>query len=274
MALNKKIIRGKKPGKTSIIMAGVHGNEMCGINVFASLLPNISIETGKVIFVIGNPRAVKRNIRFIEFNLNRAFLPASKYSNKIKNSYEYKRARELKKILKQGDALLDIHSTLHPNKPFIICEENAAEIISYFPKDFERVVQGFDVLEPGATDGFMNSRRGIGICIECGQHNSLSATAIAKKTIFSFLAARGHIDSSKIKIIKKREVIKMNYLYRSKSNSFILDKNFSDFEKIKKGTLIGVDCDQDIKSSNDCVIVFAHNRDKKNEEAFLLGEVI
>lgn len=274
MVLNKTIIRGKKPGKTSIIMAGVHGNEICGVNVIASLLPDIYIEVGKVIFIIGNPKAVKKNVRFTEFNLNRAFLPASRYSNKIKKTYEYKRAQKLKKILNQGDALLDIHSTLHPNKPFIICEKNALEIVSYFPKDFKRIVQGFDALEPGATDGYMTSRKGLGICVECGQHDSLLAANIAKKAILSFLSARGHTDSSKIKKINNREIVKMNYLYKTKSASFILNKNFSDFEKIKKGTLIGVDCDKNIKSPNDCVIVFAHNRDKKNEEAFLLGEII
>jgi len=201
-------------------------------------------------------------------------LSASKYSNKVKRTYEYKRAQELKKILNQGDALLDIHSTLHPNKPFIICEKNALEIVSYFSKDFKRVVQGFDRLEPGATDGYMISHQGIGICIECGQHNSLSAANIVKKAIYSFLVARGHIDHLNIKKNENREIVKMNYLYKTKSNSFILDKKFSDFEKINKGMLIGVDGKENIKSPKDCVIVFAHNRGKKNEEAFLLGEFI
>lgn len=274
MALNKKIIRGKNPGTTSIIMAGVHGNEICGVNVFASLLPNISIESGRVIFVIGNPRAVKKNVRFTEFNLNRAFLPASKYSSKIKKTYEYKRAQELKKILNQGDALLDIHSTLRPCQPFIICKEKDLDIVSYFPKDFKRVTYGFDALEPGATDDYMTLRKRVGICIECGQHNSLSAATIAKKAIFSFLVARGHINHPRVKIIKNREIVNMNYLYKTKSSSFILDRSFSDFEKIKKGELIGRDGTQNIKSPNDCVIVFAHNRDKKNEEAFLLGEIV
>lgn len=253
-------------------MAGVHGNEVCGVNVFASIVNDLSIEAGKVIFVIGNPRAVKKNLRFTEFNLNRAFLPAAKYSQKIKMTYEYKRAQELKKILNQADALLDIHSTLHPNKPFIICEKNATGIVSYFPKDFKRVVRGFDALEPGATDGYMLARKMTGICIECGQHESLSAAKIAKKTIYSFLIARGHMGSVKIKKIKKREIVKMNYLYKTTSDSFVLDRNFSDFEEIKKGTLIGVDGNKNIKALSAGVIVFAHSRDKRNEEAFLLGK--
>lgn len=97
-----KIIKGKVPGKTSIIMAGTHGNETCGIVAFKKILPNLTVESGKVIFVLGNPKAIKMNTRFSELNLNRAFLPAHKYSKKNKNSYEYIRAQKLKKILVQG----------------------------------------------------------------------------------------------------------------------------------------------------------------------------
>src|ERR1035437_8257717 len=144
-----KIIHGEKVGKTSIVMAGVHGNEICGINVLKKIIPDISIDEGTVLFVFGNPKAIKKKVRFIDFNLNRGFLPKSKYSKEIKKTYEYNRAQYLKKILNKGDALLDIHSTLNNSDPFIICENNASEIISYFPKEFKRIVYNFDSIEPG-----------------------------------------------------------------------------------------------------------------------------
>jgi len=269
-----KIIKGEKPGRTSIIMAGTHGNETCGINAFQNILPNLSIERGKVIFVIGNPKAVKKNIRFTEFNLNRAFLPSSKYSNKIKKTYEYNRAQELKKFLDQGDALLDIHSTLNPGEPFIICEKNSFEIVNCFPKEFKRIVSGFDKLEPGATENYMISRAGIGIGIECGQHDNPRSIEIAKNAIISFLSVRNHIDHLKHKIIKKREVIQMNYIYHTETNSFVLARKFFDFEKIKKGEVIGIDGNKKKKAPRDCVVVFAHDRNKKNEEAYLLGNTV
>lgn len=269
-----KIFHGKKPGKTSVIMAGAHGNEVCGINTFKDIFPKFSIEFGTVIFILGNLKAIKKNVRFIDFNLNRAFLPVSKYSKDIKKTYEYKRAQEIKKILNKSDALLDIHSTLNDSDPFIICENNAFNIASYLPKEFKRVVCGFEEIEPGATDGYMLSKRKIGICIECGQHNSKKADKLAKDSIFSFLNIRGHINSLKLKNVKNRENVQMNFIYYTKTDSFVLAKKFYDFEKIKKGTFIGIDGEEKIFAPKDCVIVFAHDRNKKGEEVYLLGAYI
>ena len=269
-----KIFHGKKLGKTSVIMAGNHGNEVCGINAFKDIIPKFSIESGTVIFIFGNIKAIKKNVRFTEFNLNRAFLPSSKYSKEIKKTYEYKRAQEIKKILNKSDALLDIHSTLNDSEPFIVCEKNAFEITSFLSKEFKKIVYGLDSIEPGAVDGYMLSKGKIGICIECGQHNSSTALKIAKGAIFSFLNKRGHINNLKLKNVKNRENIQMNFIYYTKTDSFILAKKFYDFEKIKKGTFIGTDGQEKILALNDCVIVFAHNRDKKGEEGYLLGEFI
>lgn len=269
-------IYGSKPGKTSIIMAGNHGNEICGINVFKDIIPHISIETGTVIFVLGNLRAIEKNVRFTEYNLNRTFSPSSTYSKEIKKTYEYKRAQELKKIFNIGDALLDIHSTTNPGEPFIVTENNAFKIIFHFPREFKRIVYGFDAIESGASDGYMLSKNKIGICIECGQHDSIHAVEVAKKAVFSFLNLRGHINTSdnSNNEIENREMIKMNSIYHTKTDSFELSKDFFDFEKIKKGSLIGIDGGIKICAPDDCVIVFAHNRDKKGEEGFLLGHEI
>ena len=269
-----KIFHGKKLGKTSVIMAGNHGNEVCGINAFKDIIPKFSIESGTVIFIFGNIKAIKKNVRFTEFNLNRAFLPSSKYSKEIKKTYEYKRAQEIKKILNKSDALLDIHSTLNDSEPFIVCEKNAFEITSFLPKEFKRIVYGLDSVEPGAVDGYMLSKGKIGICIECGQHNSSTALKIAKGAIFSFLNKRGHINNLELNNVKNRENIQMNFIYYTKTDSFTLNKKFYDFEKIKKGTLIGIDGEEKILAPNDCVIIFAHNRNKKGEEAYLLGTFI
>ena len=59
------IFTGALPGKTSVIIAGIHGNEMCGIKAFEKILPSLSIDCGKVIFLIGNPVALSENKRLI-----------------------------------------------------------------------------------------------------------------------------------------------------------------------------------------------------------------
>ncbi len=64
-------IKGKIDGPTSIILAGVHGNEVCGVEALEEILPNLEIEKGTVLFGYGNPRAIELSQRFVDVNLNK-----------------------------------------------------------------------------------------------------------------------------------------------------------------------------------------------------------
>jgi len=260
---------GEKKGPTSIVLAGVHGNEKCGVEAFKNVLPSLKIESGKVLFIYGNPRAIESNQRFTEANLNRMFKDDNLLSEKEKNSYEYKRVQFLKTYLNQADALLDIHAsnTLDSN-PFIICEPNAKGIVKYLPID--RVVSGFDKIEPGGTDYYMNNLGKIGICVECGYLGNPKSVRIAEESIFSFLMARGHITNDITP--KKQSHMHMYNLYLTKTNNFILSKLFDDFENISKGQILGVDGTTEIRAEKDGIILFARNRNKTGDEAFLFGE--
>lgn len=54
--------------------------------------------------MLGNPKAVNRNTRFIDTDLNRSF-------GKEAGGYESRRAKQIAKLLKNYDLLLDIHTT-------------------------------------------------------------------------------------------------------------------------------------------------------------------
>lgn len=262
-------LKGRESGPTSMVLVGIHGNERCGIEALEKLLPNLKIERGCVYVGYGNPRAIERKIRFTEANLNRMFNPDSMLSAKYLNSYEYGRAQYLKKYLSKSGALLDVHASLTPNsKPFIICEANAKEIIKYLPVDL--VVSGFDRIEPGGTDYYMNSIGKIGICVECGYFGSSESTQIAEESILAFLKARGHITNGVSP--KKQSYIRMYDLYIAKTDNFILSKQFGDFEEISKGQIVGIDGEKEVRFEKDAVILFARNRKRTGDEAFLLGE--
>jgi len=260
---------GEENGPVSIILAGVHGDEKCGVEVLKKIIPNLKIEKGRVLFGYGNPRAIKEDKRFVEENLNRMFKKDDLLSEKEKESYEYKRAQFLKKYLNQADALLDIHASFVPNsKPFIICEANAKETTKYLPINL--VVYGFDKVEPGGTDYYMNSIGKIGICVECGYLDNFESRKVAEESIFAFLEARGHIKNN-VKS-RKQSYVQMCDLYITKTNSFILSKQFSDFEEITEGQIIGMDGKNEVRAEKASVILFAGNRSQSGEEAFLLGE--
>lgn len=262
-------LTGKEEGPTSIILAGIHGDEKCGVEAFRKVLPNLEIKRGCVLFGYGNPRAIETDRRFTELNLNRMFKSDDSLSKNEKESYEYKRAQFLRNYLNQADALLDLHASRTPNsKPFVICEANAKGITEYLPVDL--IVSGFDKVQPGGTDYYMNSIGKIGICIECGYLGNPESTQIAEKSIFAFLKAQGHIKNDMSP--RKQSYVRMYDLYKTKTDNFTLSKPFNDFEEISKGQIVGIDGEKEVQTEKESVILFARNRKQVGDEGFLLGE--
>lgn len=261
---------GSRPGKTSVIFAGIHGNEHCGIHAFEQIIPNLEIESGTVIFQIGNPKAVEQYIRFTEMNLNRMFKDEEAYSEIEKQTYEYNRALELKTLLDSADILLDIHSSTNKDsKRFIIGEKNSFSITEQLP--FDLIVSGFDEHEPGGTDGYMNNKNKIGICIECGQHEDPEAIIKAKESIQAFLIAAGHVSGENP--VHSQEKISITMLYKNKNPNFKLAQVFKDFEAIEQNTLIGHDGENAVFSPYKAKILFAHDIvDSRGQECFLLAQ--
>ncbi len=262
-------LTGKEGGPTSMILAGVHGNEMCGVEAIKRLLPFLQIKKGRVFIGFGNPKAIDRNARFTEVNLNRMFKSDELLSENEKKSYEYKRAQFLKKYLNQSDVLLDVHASFTPKSTaFIICEANAKDIVKYL--SFDLMVSGIDEVEPGGTDYYMNSIGKIGICAECGYLGDERSTQAAEETVKAFLVARGHVDGE-VKI-QGQSFIKMYCLYSTKTDKFVLSRGFDDFENVSQGEVIGIDGAENVTAPKDSIILFARNRNKVGDEAFLLGE--
>src|SRR3989338_6601189 len=120
------IKNGSAPGKTVLIMAGVHGNERCGVTACERILKELKVERGKLIWIYANMAALERNVRQVEYNLNRCFLKQQPAN--MATSLEGKTARGLIPYLEEADALLDIHASYTPeSQPFIIGDERNLE---------------------------------------------------------------------------------------------------------------------------------------------------
>jgi succinylglutamate desuccinylase len=262
---------GNEDGPTSVVLVGVHGDEVCGVRALDLLLPSMRIERGTVWFGYGNPRAIEQGVRFTENNLNRMFKDDDAFLSDKKKSYEYDRAQYIKQYLDRADALLDVHASYTPDSaPFLICEQNAAGIMEYMP--INRVVSGFDAIQPGGTDYYMNRKGKIGICVECGYLGDLSSTQRALESIRVFLACRGHISYEVA--IREQSIIRINSMYLAQTDQFRLARQFCDFEELYTGEIIGVDGVETRCVERASVILFARDCDKKEEEAFLLGEKV
>ncbi len=264
-------ISSKNPGKTVTILGGVHGNEVCGIQAIQKIISTLSLESGTAYFIFGNPRAIKENKRDTGTNLNRVFKEENLLSEKEKNSYERKRALEIIPYLQKSDAALDIHSSATPGStPFIICEPHSFEIAQKLPSDLRSY--GWDALEPGGTDYFMNQNGKIGICIECGYNLDPEAPKRAEEAIWSFFQSMGMITTSKPNKMRQQKTLHVYKVHITKTN-FRPTRAFSDFENLKNGELIGKDGNEEIVATKNSVIIFCREREKTGEEAFILGKI-
>ena len=106
------------PLKRIAVVGGTHGNELTGaylIKYFEQhpeLLQRSSLET---LTIFGNPQAFAAGTRYVEKDLNRAFLDRD-LSNPHLATYEDKRAKEICQVLgskeqPKVDFIIDIHST-------------------------------------------------------------------------------------------------------------------------------------------------------------------
>lgn len=268
--INIKVIEkiGEKPGKTAVILAGVHGNEVCGVKAFDNLIPKLKIENGKVYFIYANLEAIKLNKRFIEYNLNRCFL--KEQPEEIKETLEGETARKIMPYLDKADVLLDIHASyIQDSISFVICDRKQIKDAKIFDADISSY--NWDEFEFGSTDYYMNIQGKPGFCFECGFLENLKTQEIAEKAIKNFLIYSGNV-SGKLKLKEKQKVIMIKSLYKNKNSSFKRIRYFPDFEKFKERTLIGKEGDNEIYSNKGDIILFAKDNGNLNEECFLLAE--
>ena len=89
-----------------LIIGATHGNELLGTRFYSYLLRTRSELLESIDFIIGNPRAYSKRLRYVESDLNRS------YNNGVK-SYEERRASEICDYIKKTkpDIVLDMHTT-------------------------------------------------------------------------------------------------------------------------------------------------------------------
>lgn len=264
------IIEGNSPGPTLVILGGVHGNEICGIQLI-DLLKGLHIERGRLILAYGNPRAIGERTRLTAENLNRMFLPDDQLSSFQRISYEYERSRQLMPFLDQADVLLDVHSsnTLE-SIPFVIAEQPGAAVASVLPVHIRCF--GFDAMHPGSTDGYMNRRSRIGICLECGSNDAPDAFERARRGSFALMSYLQMISSQEGSVTFSSQTVFQAYsIYKTRTEHFSLRRPYADFAPIKRGEIMADDGDHPVYSEFDQHIIFARPQLKKRgEDGFVL----
>lgn len=164
------------------IIGSLHGDEPCGKESIERFLNSDYGLNKSVKFIIANEKALDRNVRFVDVDLNRNF-PGDIESE----LHEEKLAAKIMEEV-QGLKVLDIHSTRSYPEPFAtmsamnqttknLCRSAGVENAVYFPE----------------SNGTLNGQVD-GILVEAGHQGTDQAIENAYTTIINFLAAEGVID--------------------------------------------------------------------------------
>lgn len=261
-------ISGKKPGATIVFFAGIHGNEYAGVNALNNVLEVINTKniSGEIFGVYGNIKALKKNKRFLNSDLNRMWttnqLNALKKKTLLQD--EELEQKELFHVLshlltKRKNPLyfIDLHTTSSKTLPFITI--NDALINRKFSRCFPLpIVLGIEEYLEGPLLSYLNTLGFVSLGFEAGQHTDPKAISNCEAFIVLALKHAGILELDNNNQQKQENILKKScnnivsvfeviYKYHIETNEdFKMIKGFESFQDIKKGTLLAA-------SNNTCI---------------------
>ncbi len=253
---------GPVEGKQIAIIVGVHGNEK-GPQLEWEWLNGLSIISGSLYLIFANPSASDLGVRFVNVNLNRRFgMGLNEYPEDVI-------AREIEEILDKCDALLDLHMYNETmDRPFAICNAHSNSAAKVLPIDY--VVNIPDEINGGGTDDYMARSDKIGVCFETGSvERPDDYSEIIRQGVIAFLASFGLIESPFV-INSDLKVLTKDATKFVINRSFRFARNYSSFDRIKKGELICTEDNHRFIAENDCFILFPRPNNPIGTEAYYL----
>ncbi len=162
------------------IVGAIHGDEPCGAHAIETLLDADPDVTRPVKCITVNERALARNMRYTERDLNRVF-PGDPDAD----AYETRLAHELLEEL-HGCITLSMHSTQSDERPFALVNTVGSLAMGICP--YLSVV---GVIETGELIGQSLVDHTPVIDVECGLQGTDQAAANAVQLVREFLAVTG-----------------------------------------------------------------------------------
>ena len=191
-----------KPGRSVMVTALVHGNELCGAWALKTLLETqIRPTAGKLTLAFCNLAGFDRfdaanhdASRFVDEDFNRVW-SSDKLSNP--NTLERQRAVQLSPYVARADWLLDLHSMHEPGEPLLLTGLQARNLALARQLGAPKHI----VVDAGHQEGVRMRDYGhfgsdsttpaCALLVECGFHGDISSRDVAIDTAARFLTLSG-----------------------------------------------------------------------------------
>jgi len=304
-ALTIHQIVGLKPGPKVIVFGAVHGNETCGTVAIRRVVQELeqstlSVERGTLTLVpVVNPLAYQLKRRHGDRNLNRNMRVTTNPQD-----FEDRVSNVVCPLLESHDVLLDLHSFHTPGIPFgLFGPQNNRDPLEPFSKAEEeealalqlgvdRFVEGWlETYAQGVRDrqargaeahvdygvGTTETIRrygGIGITLECGQHDDDGAPQVAYRAIRAALAHFGMAAAERRPSPPSQpEVIRLYKVLDRLHPDDRLCRDWRSFEEIKQGDVLAVRHDgAELTADQNGWIVFPNPVAPVDQEWFYLAK--
>ena len=300
--------QGKERGPLLFVLGSIHGNEPAGILALQELFSMLKKEPqknpefsfrGKLIGIRGNLRAIEKNQRFIDKDLNRQWTTeninrvTSAPTTSLDSEDQELRAlidcitTEIANYQPKEIILLDLHTTTAYGGIFTVVSDDPRSI-SLGLAMHAPVIRGLLNGISGTSLHYFNTKNfGISttaLCFESGQHNESMAVTRAVSALVSFLRATGSVKAEDVEhrhdfLLKThaKDLPVMTKLVTvhpvRPDDHFIMEPGFTNFKKIKKGTLLATDKNGNILSPCDGMILMPLYQPQGNDGFFIIKEI-
>ena len=300
--------QGKERGPLLLVLGGIHGNEPAGIQALQELFAMLKKEPqknprfsfhGRLVGIRGNLRAIEKNQRFIDKDLNRQWTSGNinrVTSNPITSlDSEDQELRELIDCITtevtnyqpEEIILLDLHTTTAYGGIFTVVSDDHRSI-SIGLAMHAPVIKGLLKGISGTSLHYFNTKNfGISttaLCFESGQHNEPMAITRAVSALVSFLRATGAVKPEDFEhrddFLQKNQAKNLPAMTElitvhpiKQEDNFIMQPGFTNFKKIKKGTLLATDINGNILAPCDGMILMPLYQPQGDDGFFIIKEV-
>lgn len=278
-----------RPGPHVIVNALTHGNEFCGMIAVTHLLERgIRPLRGKLTLVFANVDAYHRfdpaspfDSRFVDRDFNRVWDVDTLEGPDA--TVDVKRARALRHIYAEADALIDLHSTTFAVAPMLIHEPHAKiePLARHLHSPLHHLLlpgvkhPGRPLIQYGAYGDPRATP--VALVVECGQHFARTSGEIAISVTMRFLdffglipadlAAQYKADPGQPKRYEVTDVLV------AKTDQFRFTAPFVGFEELPGGALIAMDGSEEIRApAQGCTLIMPARRPVKGRDVLSLAQ--
>lgn len=298
-----------REGPLLVVLGAMHGNEAAGVKAIEQVFKRIDDEPnhnpnfyfdGKMIGLIGNLKAYKKKVRFLEKDINRQLLDENvaliletpmealgAEEQEIKALVNLIKA-EIEAFKPKKLYLLDLHTTSAQGGIFTI-PSNDLDSVKVALDIHAPVVQGMLDGIKGTTLHYFNTKnmgvKTTAVTFEAGQHDNPDSVKNAVSALINCLRAIGCVSRQNIEEKHNNWLYQMSKDLPNKTRlihrqavtaneNFVMEPGFKNFQKVEKNTLLATNKFGEIRATEEVRVLMPLYQPQGEDGFFLVKDVL